>query len=92
MSAEEQPELKSPEEMDSASRRDFMKVAGISALDLVYSHPAVETLTGRGGRHGDYSAPGGDGGGNNVPHHGGQGGFWEWLKKLLLNLIGNYQH
>ena len=36
------------EEMGSASRRDFMKVAGIGALGLAYASPIVETLHGYG--------------------------------------------
>ncbi len=44
MSTEEKPELNNAEKMDSASRRDFMKVAGVGALGLAYSHPVVETL------------------------------------------------
>lgn len=32
------------EEMDSATRREFMKVAGIGALGLMYTHPLIETL------------------------------------------------
>ena len=51
MSEKEQPEMNSPEEMDSASRRDFMKVAGIGALGLAYINPVVETMHRRGGDH-----------------------------------------
>ncbi|MFV2044824.1 MAG: hypothetical protein ACC700_16510 [Anaerolineales bacterium] len=47
MSEKEQPELKNPAEMDSASRRDFMKIAGVSALGLAYASPIVETLSRR---------------------------------------------
>ncbi len=36
------------EVMGSASRRDFMKVAGIGALGLAYASPIVETLHGYG--------------------------------------------
>lgn len=66
MSAEEKPELNSPEQVDSASRRDFMKVAGVGALGLVYASPMVETL-GRHHRDGPQggSDPAGGGGGSN---------------------------
>lgn len=67
MDAEQRPELNHMEAMDSASRRDFMKVAGVGALGLAYSHPIVETLhhsdpPGQdygGGQDGNGSKPGG---------------------------------
>ena len=39
-------EMPNSEEMSSASRRDFIKVAGIGALGLAYASPIVETLHG----------------------------------------------
>ena len=64
MSEKDQPKQKSQEEMDSASRRDFMKVAGVGALGLAYIHPVVETMS---RRHWDDpqggSDPAGGGGG-----------------------------
>ena len=41
-------EMPKSEDMGSASRRDFMKVAGIGALGLAYASPFVETLRGSG--------------------------------------------
>lgn len=55
------------EEMGSASRRDFMKVAGIGALGLAYASPLVETLSG-GSQLTNYDPPQG-GGSSSSSHH-----------------------
>jgi len=62
-------EKPSSEEMDSTSRRDFMKVAGVGALGLAYASPIVETLRG-GTRLTNYDPPRG-GGGSSSSHPGG---------------------
>ena len=75
MSTKEQPELNSPEEMDSASRRDFMKVAGVGALGLVYASPIVETLSRRnsGDLQGGSDPAGRDGSHSESTSHSGSG-------------------
>ena len=56
MTVKEPTELPKSDEMSSASRRDFMKVAGIGALGLAYTSPIVETLHG-GSRLTNYDRP-----------------------------------
>lgn len=56
MTVKNPTKMRNPEEMDSASRRDFMKVAGIGALGLAYINPVVETLSG-GNQLGNYDPP-----------------------------------
>lgn len=68
MTTEEKNEMPSAEQVDSASRRDFMKVAGIGALGLMYSHPVVETLRGGGGHLSNYSGKPQDGSSGNTNH------------------------
>jgi hypothetical protein len=46
MATDEKAEAMNPEELSTATRRDFMKVAGVGAMGLAYSHPIVETLQG----------------------------------------------
>ena len=46
MATDEKAEGANPEDMSTATRRDFMKVAGVGAMGLAYSHPIVETLRG----------------------------------------------
>ncbi len=41
--SDEKPSTPS-EEMDSATRREFVKVAGVSALGLAYSLPIIQTI------------------------------------------------
>jgi hypothetical protein len=46
MATDERAEGVNPEDISTATRRDFMKVAGVGAMGLAYSHPIVETLRG----------------------------------------------
>lgn len=82
MSEKEQPEQNVSEEMDSASRRDFMKVAGVGALGLAYINPVVETMRNRnwddpqsgsdptGGAGGSSSSSSGPSGSSSTPGDG----------------------
>jgi hypothetical protein len=64
MNPERQPKLTQPEDMDTATRREFMKVAGLGALGMAYMHPVIDTMShGRPDDPGQASVPGGPGGG-----------------------------
>lgn len=73
------------EEMDSASRRDFMKVAGIGALGLAYTSPIVETLSG-GTQLTNYGPPNGGGGSSSsTPGGGSSSSSWPAAKSSSGN-------
>jgi len=48
MTTEKVDEAPQTPETSSATRRDFMKVAGVGALGIAYTHPIVETLNSKG--------------------------------------------
>lgn len=44
MDKKESPSNAKEHEANTATRREFMKVAGVGALGLAFAHPTIETL------------------------------------------------